>query len=122
MDSWNAPYLRDRPLIGHFLLSEEGVRNVVPIPGIPICVELQYKRACLLPLLLKHLHSRDTTFRNQLRARRTHRNMRTSSVSICGILLILNLQLFTSFPIMSDTDVDMLKVRQKKVSGLMAYF
>lgn len=41
--------------------------------------------------------------------------MLASSVSIRGLLLILNLQLFTSFPIMSDTDVDMLKVRQQKV-------
>lgn len=43
--------------------------------------------------------------------------MLASSASICGLLLILNLQFFTAFPIMSDTDVDMLKVSQQNASA-----
>lgn len=41
--------------------------------------------------------------------------MVVSSVSICGLLLILNLQLSTSFPVLRDTDVDMLKVSERKM-------
>lgn len=26
------------------LLSESGVRNAIPIPGIPMCIKLKYKR------------------------------------------------------------------------------
>lgn len=43
--------------------------------------------------------------------------MLAPSASICGLLLVLNLQLFACFPIMRDTDVDMLKVRQQNVSS-----
>uniref|UniRef100_H3C3B5 Natriuretic peptide B n=2 Tax=Tetraodon nigroviridis TaxID=99883 RepID=H3C3B5_TETNG len=55
-----------------------------------------------------------------LRARRTRRNMLVSSASICGLLLILNLQLFTSFPIISDTDVDTLKMILHKLEESMS--
>lgn len=108
MDGWNAASLRDRPLKGCFLLSGAGVRNVTLIPGIPDHVEPDYKRpGCCCST------STDTT---SLRANKD-RIMLASPGPVCGLLLILHLQIFTCFPIMADADVDMLKVRKAGCSG-----
>lgn len=44
--------------------------------------------------------------------------MVVSLVSICGLLLLLNLQLSASFPVMSDADVDTMKVSEEKMKML----
>lgn len=95
----NVPYLRDRPLKGHFLLSEAGVRNVAPIPGIPIRVKLEYKRA--YDAAGSSSNSRGNqqrdSFRNLLKERRTDRetwwclhspSVGFSSSSTCSSLLL----------------------------------
>ncbi|XP_076597938.1 natriuretic peptides B [Chaetodon auriga] len=45
--------------------------------------------------------------------RNSQRNMHFSSIPLCGLLLILNLQLFSTYPInsgLTDNDMDILKV------------
>ncbi|KAM4563001.1 natriuretic peptides B [Odontesthes bonariensis] len=45
--------------------------------------------------------------------RSSHRDMHLSSIPLCGLLLILNLQLSNTYPIskgLTDTDMDILKV------------
>lgn len=104
--------LRDGPLKGHSPLSAAGVRNVAPIPGIPICVRLEYKSlgCCWQLQQLNRKPVKRQLEESAERKKNGQRNMVVSSVSVCGLLLIFNLQLSTSFPVMSDTDVDMLKV------------
>lgn len=80
------------------------------IPGIPDHVEPDYKRpgCCCCGCST----STDTT---SLRAD-GDRTMLASPGPVCGLLLILHLQIFTCFPIMADADVDMLKVRRSEGS------
>uniref|UniRef100_A0A6I8PJ04 Natriuretic peptide B n=1 Tax=Takifugu rubripes TaxID=31033 RepID=A0A6I8PJ04_TAKRU len=46
--------------------------------------------------------------------------MVVSFVSICGLLLIFNLPLSTSFPVLSDTDVDVLEAILHKLEESMS--
>lgn len=89
---------------------------MAPIPGIPICVRLEYKGAWLLQL--QQLNRKPAKRQREQSAeskKNGQRNMVVSLVSICGLLLIFNLPLSTSFPVLSDTDVDVLEVSEGKM-------
>lgn len=113
-----------------FPLSESGVRNASPIPCISLCVKLEYKRvdsaAASISILnrkrgkgAKEHHPSTETAKRKLQ-----KNMHMSSSPVCGLLLILNLQLFSTYPIstgLTDTDMDILKVSLNNFKAWLHY-
>lgn len=99
------------------MLSQLGVRNVSPIPGIALYGKLKYKRAegaaggpsiqTATQGRRKEHPATDTTNRN------SKENMQLSSISVLGLLLLLNLQQFSAHPIspgLTENDMDTLRV------------
>ncbi|KAI3357338.1 hypothetical protein L3Q82_015483, partial [Scortum barcoo] len=101
---------RQRFKRSHFrqlLLSEAGVRNVSPIPGIPTIQTASRQR-----------NQRGSIHHPSIIHPSAQRNMHLSSIPLCGLLLVLNLQLISTYPIstgLTDTDMDILKVLLHKL-------
>lgn len=117
----NAPYLRDNALKGavsdsscyqnqvsgmsvqflaYLRVSGLSIKEQRVLLWAPASKQLPEKEA-------KEHPSTETTTKN------SQRNMHLSSIPLCGLLLILNLQLFSPYPIstgLTDTDMDVLKV------------
>ncbi|CAI5678652.1 unnamed protein product [Oreochromis niloticus] len=108
-----------RSIFRQLVLSELGVRHAGPIPGIPMCVNLKYKRECCC--WLQHPNTYKSKKKKRIypfiqlltRTAATQSIMRLSSMWLCSLLLILKLQLTSMYPIstgLTDTDMDILKV------------
>ncbi|XP_061623086.1 natriuretic peptides B [Phyllopteryx taeniolatus] len=114
----NGPLLR-QPFkgsrFGQLVLSGPGVRNASPIPGIPSWMELLYKRAEVGPVAssIHKLLSKESPKRSIYPPEIEKRTMPLSSCVACGLLLILNLQLFSTYPVgtsLTSSDMDILKL------------
>lgn len=116
----NAPYLRDNALKG-VVFDSSCYQNQVS--GMPVqflaylrVSGLSIKEHRVLLWASKQLPSKKATENPSIDriSRNSQRNMHLSSISLSGLFFILNLQLFSTYPVstgLTDNDMDILKVR-----------
>lgn len=114
--SVRQPFKRSR--FQQLLLSEQGVRNASPIPGMPTSIKPKYKapEAAAVGCSIQQLLSKESEELQSIHSnynREFEKIMHFYSIPVCNILLLLNLQLFSTYPISSSltyNDMDTLKV------------